>query len=387
MTIAAAPSAGTRAWRARECTPAAIRIADAGPPVLALGGYFNNAVCVTRGDEAYLSQHVGNLDNPESCRAVDQVVAQMLRALDVEPALVAHDLHPDFHSTRFATAYAARRGLPIFAVQHHHAHIAAVAAEHRLRAPTLGLALDGVGLGSDGGAWGGELLRVESGLAQRLAHVRELRLPGGDRAAREPWRMALSALFEMGRFGEIERRYAARGGAILIQMLARGLNSPPTSSVGRWFDAAAGLLGVRDICSHEGQAAMQLEQLAASHGPAPEWPGGYGIGADDTLDLLPLLAHLAGQEDAGYGAAVFHSTLAAALAAWVRAASDRTGVDSVVLGGGCFMNRILAANLREHLEAAGLTVLEARQASPGDGGLALGQAAVALARAGLAATS
>jgi hydrogenase maturation protein HypF len=381
MTIAAVPSPSAAARRAREYTPALIRLADSGPPVLALGGYFKNAVCVTRGDEAFLSQSVGNLDNPESCSALEDTVERLLRTLQVEPALVAHDLHPDFHSTRFAAAFAARRGLPAIAVQHHHAHVAAVAAEHRLRSPLLGLALDGVGLGSDGGIWGGELLHLDAGMAERIAHVRELRLPGGDRAAREPWRMAASALFEMGRLSEIERRFAARGGAILAQMLSRGLNSPPTSSVGRWFDAAAGLLGVREVCAYEGEAAILLQGLAEAHGPAAERQGGYRIGADGTLDLLPLLVYLAGQEDAGYGAAVFHSTLASALAAWVCAASNRTGVRSIALGGGCFMNRILAANLRERLEAAGLAVFEARQAPPGDGGLALGQVAVALARA------
>ena len=367
--------------RARGYTPAPIRLARAGPPVLALGGYFKNTVCVTRGDEAFLSQHVGDLDNPESCRALEEAVGHLLRTLDVEPALVAHDLHPDFHGSRFAAAFAARRGLPALAVQHHHAHIAAVAAEHRLRAPLLGLALDGVGLGSDKGIWGGELLRVESGWSQRIAHLRELRLPGGDRAAREPWRMAASALFELGRAHEIERRFAGRGGAILAQMLARGLNSPPTSSAGRWFDAAAGLLGVREICSYEGQAAMLLEGLAEAHGPAAPADHAYAIGADGTLDLLPLLAHLAAQRDRGYGAAVFHSTLAAALAAWVGAASERTGLRNVALGGGCFSNRILAADLRARLEAAGLAVFEARQVPPNDGGLALGQAAVALERA------
>jgi hydrogenase maturation protein HypF len=348
--------------------------------VLALGGYLKNTVCVTRGDEAFLSQHVGDLDNPETCRALEDAVGHLLRTLEVEPAIVAHDLHPDFHSTRFAAAFASRRGLPAIAVQHHHAHIAAVAAEHRLRAPLLGLALDGVGLGSDGGIWGGELLRVEDGIAERIAHVRELRLPGGDRAAREPWRMAVSALFEMGSLSEIERRFAARGGVMLTQMLSRGLNSPPASSLGRWFDAAAGLLGVCPVTSYDGQAAMLLEGLAERHGPAAELQGGYRIGVDGTLDLLPLLAYLIAQEDAGYGAAVFHSTLASALCAWVRAASDRTGVRSIAFGGGCFMNRILAGNLRERLEAAGLVVFEARQAPPNDGGLALGQAAVALAR-------
>lgn len=367
--------------RARGYTPEPIRLAHPGAPVLALGGYLKNTVCVTRGDEAFLSQHVGDLDNPESCRVLEEAVGHLLRTLEVEPALVVHDLHPDCHGSRYAATFAAQRSLPVLAVQHHHAHIAAVAAEHRLRGPVLGLALDGVGLGSDGGLWGGELLRVENGWAQRIAHLRALKLPGGDRAAREPWRMAASALFELGRARDIERRFAGRGGAILAQMLARGLNSPPASSAGRWFDAAAGLLGVRETCSYEGQAAMLLEGLAEAHGPVAPLDGACRIGADGTLDLLPLLAYLAGQQDRGYGAAVFHSTLAAALAGWVGAASERSGVRNVALGGGCFINRILAADLRARLEAAGLTVFEARQVPPNDGGLALGQAAVALERA------
>ncbi|MGP1677167.1 MAG: Kae1-like domain-containing protein [Burkholderiales bacterium] len=381
MSIASFPSSKTAPRRAYECVPAPIRLADFGPPVLALGGYFKNAVCVTRGNEAFLSQHLSDLDNPESCAALEDTVEDLLHILHIEPAVVAHDLHPDFHSTRFAVALAARRRLPAIAVQHHHAHIAAVAAEHALCGPLLGLALDGVGLGTDGGIWGGELLRIEAGMAQRIGHLRELRLPGGDRAAREPWRMAASALFDMGRMSEIERRYAARGGAILAQMLRRGVNSPPASSAGRWFDAAAGLLGVREVCSYEAEAAMLLQSLAEAYGPVAPLAGGYRIDADGTLDLLPLLAHLTGLQDKGYGAAVFHATLAAALAAWVNAASERSGVRNVALGGGCFMNRILATTLRELLQAAGLTVFEARQAPPGDGGLALGQAAVALARA------
>jgi hydrogenase maturation protein HypF len=366
--------------RARGYTPAPIRLAMAAPPVLALGGHLKNTVCVTRGNEAFLSQHVGDLDNPESCRALEETVGHLLRTLAVEPAIVAHDLHPDFHSTRFAAAFAARRGLAAVAVQHHHAHIAAIAAEHGLGAPLLGLALDGAGLGSDGGIWGGELLRVEAGTAERVGHLRELRLPGGDRAAREPWRMAASALFELGRTSEIERRFAGRGGAMLAQMLARGLNSPLTSGAGRWFDAAAGLLGVREVCSYEGQAAMLLEGLAGKHGSVAALRDGYRIGDDGTLDLLPLLAHLAELGDAAYGAALFHATLASALAVWVCAASDRTGLRSVALGGGCFINRILGADLRQRLAAAGLAVFEARQAPPNDGGLALGQAAVAMAR-------
>jgi len=365
--------------RARGFTPAAIKLAAEGPSILATGAFLKNAVCVTRGDGAFLSQHVGDLDNAPTCRALEETAAHLLSVLDVEPELVAHDLHPDFHSTRFAARFARERGIPVVGVQHHHAHIAAVAAEHAFSAPLLGLALDGVGLGPGGGAWGGELLSVSAGAMTRLGHLRHLALPGGDRAAREPWRMAAAALHALGRGDAIARRFDQPGAAMLAQMLDRGVNCPPTSSAGRWFDAAAGLLGVRAASAFEGQAPMLLEGLADRHGTVAPLAGGWAVGADGDLDLLPLAAALAETDDAGYGAALFHATLIAALAEWVNAAARRTGITTVALGGGCFMNRILATGLRVALERLGLAALEARQAPPNDGGLALGQAAVARA--------
>jgi len=365
--------------RARGFTPVPVRLDVDGPSILATGAFLKNAVCVTRGDEAFLSQHVGDLDDAPTCRALEEVAAHLIKVLDVAPQAVAHDLHPDFHSTRFATAFARDRGIPAIGVQHHHAHIAAVAAEHGADAPVLGLALDGVGLGTDGGAWGGELLSVHGATMARVGNLRPLRLPGGDRAAREPWRMAASALHALGRAEEIARRFDAPGAATIARLLDRGLNAPPTSSAGRWFDAAAGLLRVRAVSAYEGQAPMLLEGLADRHGAVAPLAAGWTMRGDGVLDLLPLAAALADMEDAAYGAALFHATLVAALAEWVRAAARRTGADTVALGGGCFMNRILATGVREGLERLGLTVLEARQAPPNDGGLALGQAAVARA--------
>jgi hydrogenase maturation protein HypF len=365
--------------RARGFTPSPIKLSADGPSILATGAFLKNAVCVTRGDEAFLSQHVGDLDNAPTCRALEEAAAHLMKVLDVAPEAVAHDLHPDFHSSAFATSFARVRGIPAHAVQHHHAHIVAVAAEHGVDAPVLGVALDGVGLGSDGAAWGGELLSVDGAALARVGHLRTLRLPGGDRAAREPWRMAASALHALGRGDEIAQRFAASGAATIAQMLDRGVNCPPSSSAGRWFDAAAGLLGVRAVSAYEGQAPLLLEGLADRHGAVAPLAAGWAVSDDGVLDLLPLLGALADIDDAAHGAALFHATLVAALAEWVRAAARRTGIRTVALGGGCFMNRILATRLRARLERLGLTALEARQAPPNDGGLALGQAAVARA--------
>ncbi len=365
--------------RARGYTPRAIQLPRSGLAVLACGGWYKNTVCLTRDDQAFVSQHIGDLDNAATCRAMEQAVEHLMAVLEIRPEIVACDMHPDFHSSRYAAAFAAEHRLPLIAVQHHHAHLAAALAEHGVTRPALGLALDGVGLGSDGQAWGGELLRLEGGGFERLGHLRELRLPGGDRAAREPWRMAASALHQLGRGAEIEQRFAALPGAATVaHMLARGLNAPPSSSCGRLFDAATGLLGIMPTMAFEGQAAMLLESLAARHGGVTALPHGYTLEADGTLNFLPLLAELAAMKDAESGAALFHATLTEGLAEWAMQAAQNSGLESIALGGGCFLNAILSGKLVERLRGQGLTVLEARQVPPNDGGLSLGQAWVAL---------
>lgn len=373
--------------RARGWTPRPIALGahwDGSASVLATGGGLKNTVCVTRGSEAFLSPHIGTLDNAATCEALVEMAEHLCRVLDVQPQALAHDLHPDFFSTRHAQAQAAARGLPVFAVQHHHAHIAAVAAEHGVQGPLLGLALDGVGLGSDGGAWGGELLRVDGARFERLGHLAAIALPGGDTAAREPWRMAAAVLHRLGRGAEIESRFDHRpAAAALRQMLERSLRCPPTTSLGRWFDAAAGLLGVRETSAFEGQAAMQLEALAASASTRPpdaELEALVTLHADGGLDPTPLLARLAdtADGDAAAAAALFHHALAAGLARWVARAAAGSDLRTVALGGGCFLNALLNALLLPRLQALGLRVLQARQAPPNDGGLALGQAWVAL---------
>jgi hydrogenase maturation protein HypF len=368
--------------RARGFTPRAIKLPTSGPSVLALGGWYKNTICVTRGFDAFVSQHVGDLDDAAGCGFLEETVEHLLGILEVEPQVVACDLHPDFHSSRFAAAFAAERGLPLVPVQHHHAHGAAVLAEHGHTGPALVLALDGVGLGVDGNAWGGELLLAEGGSFERLGSLLPLLLPGGDRAAREPWRMAAAALHALGRGDEIARRFADEPAAETVAaMLAKGINCPLTSSAGRFFDAAAGLLGVRRVMAFEGQAAMLLEGLAAAQWPAEPLAGGWSIGGDGRLDIRPLLATLADAKETaetGLAAARFHATLAAALVDWVGWAIARTGVKVVAGGGGCFLNALLSGALRAALPRRGLSFMEARQLPPNDGGLSLGQAWVAL---------
>ncbi len=366
--------------RARGYVPVPIPLAGDGPTVLALGGYLKNTVCVMKGREAFLSQHIGGLDNAAAIGFLEEVVAHLLAILDVRPEAIAHDLHPDFASTHLALRLAAERGIPALAVAHHHAHVAAICAEHGVNEPLTGLAIDGAGLGPDGGLWGGELLRVDGAGCDRLSRLRPVRLPGGDRAAREPWRMAVAALHGAGLEarvpGWLKKRYPGRDAGPLLAMLARDLRCPPTSSLGRWFDAAAGLLGLRAESHYEGQAAMELEGLAAAHGPEFALAGGYAIRGDE-LDFSPLLAILLDCDDPGRGAALFHATVAAGLAEWALVAVDPEKEAKIAVGGGCAMNAVLMSALRRHLEAQGVTVLEARLAPPNDGGLALGQGWVA----------
>ncbi len=355
--------------RARGYVPEPIELAQSLPPILAVGAHLKNTVCVIRGDEAFVSQHVGSLDNPEAIRFFEETAEHLLRLLDVRPEVIAHDLHPDFASTQYAHA----RGLPTIPVQHHLAHVAAVSAEHRVTGAVLGLALDGFGLGPNAESWGGELLWLEGVRWRRLGHLRELLQPGGDAAAIQPWRMGAAALFALGRESEIAVRFADQtGNPVIAEMLCKRINSPPTSSCGRLFDAACGLLNVVPRASFEGQAPMVLESLVES----PSLLDAGWTLRDGVLDLRPLLAHLV---DCGprEGAEIFHGTLIAALTDWVSSAAARSGIERVVLSGGCLLNQVLAAGLVRELGRVGLEVLLPVQLPPNDGAVSLGQAWVA----------
>jgi hydrogenase maturation protein HypF len=364
--------AGTPAFvrRARGFTPVPIRLAHEVSSVVALGAQLKATVTVTRGREAFVSQHVGDLDTPEAASFLEETLHHMLAILEVEPVAVACDLHPDFPSSTLAQTF----GLPVIAVQHHHAHVAALAAEHCFDGPLLGLSLDGFGLGADGGAWGGELLRVDGEHFERLGHFAPLQAPGGDRAAREPWRMAAAALHALGRKHEIERRFADEPLARPVRnMLALGVASEPTSSAGRLFDAAAGLLGVSRRQAFEGEAAMRLEGLVRE---TTVMAGGWRID-NGVLDFRPLLARLADGIAPADGAALFHGTLVAGLIDWVASIAAGHGLETVALSGGCFLNKVLTEGVAAGLAARGMAPLIARAVPPNDGGLSLGQAYVA----------
>lgn len=352
--------------------------------VLACGAFLKNRAGRLDGEHFAWSALHGDLGEAEACRALDASAAALLAGGPVDA--IAHDLHPYFHSTRVAVALAVRLGVPAVAVQHHHAHIAAVIAEQGLAKPVIGLALDGVGLGTDGTAWGGEVLWVDGGEAahrwRRLAHLQPLALPGGDVAAREPWRMAAAVLHALGRGDEIERRFGPVVGTqptrLLRSMLDRRLNCPTTTSAGRWFDAAAGALGLSVKQGAEAEAAIALERAAAQalerrHDGVPIAP---------SLDLRVLVAdafEVPRDDLAAIARAAlhFHQALADGLADAAVQAAQQHGAGTVVLGGGCFMNRVLSARLTARLQARGLAVQAPRSTPCGDAGLALGQAWVA----------
>lgn len=353
---------------AEDLVSEVIRLPRPAPTVLAVGAFLKNTVCLTRGDRALVSRDCGKLDTAEAILAFEATADDLVR--DARPAAIAHDLHPDFASTRYAENLADALGVPAAPVQHHHAHVAAVMAEHGVDGPVLGLALDGFGLGEHAEAWGGELLYVDAGGYRRLGHLWPLHQPGGDVAAREPWRMAAAALHALGRGGEIATRFADRPGAnVIAAMLERGVNAPLTSSAGRLFDAACGLLGVKPVAAFEGEAPMALEALVTAPRVDPEgWRLEEGV-----LDMRPLLVRLIGMEPAA-GAEVFHGTLAVALAEWAAWAAESTGVRRVVLCGGCFFNKVVGARVASTLTALSMDVLRPLRLDPGDRAISLGQA-------------
>jgi len=354
--------------RARGYAPLPVVVPTSLPPVLAVGGHLKNTVAIGAGREVFLSQHIGDLDTLESRRAFERAIQELCRLYRFKPELVACDLHPDYASARWA----AGSGLPMVRVQHHHAHVAACAAENGIESNYLGVAWDGTGYGLDGTIWGGEFFLVRDDRFDRIAHLRPFRLPGGEAAVRQGWRPAASLLFET--FGVKEMTNEIPAASVLRPVLERGVHAPWTSSVGRLFDAVAYLAGIAEENQFEGQAAMNLERAIGDTVSAEAYQFDLRNGVADWSALIAdICADRQKGADASQIAARFHN----ALANWIVEVSESTGVSDIVLSGGVFQNGYLSERVCNLLEARGLRVLTHRQVPPNDGGIALGQAVLA----------
>jgi hydrogenase maturation protein HypF len=372
--------------RARGYAPLPLPLpVDTPQPLLAVGPLLKNTFTLAAGRDAFVSQHIGDLENLETLAHFDGAIAAYRRLFHIAPRTVVRDLHPGYMSTQRA----GELGLPVVAVQHHHAHIAAVLGEHGVTGPAVGIAFDGTGFGDDGRTWGAEFLVADLRGYRRAGQLRYAPLPGGDLAARSPWRAAAGYLSLepsaapafAGAFADVP----ATTRATVERQIAAHVNAPVASSMGRLFDAAAAVLGVRRHSAYEGQAAMELEALAGDTAvePLPFPAAAAGVGRWE-LDPLPLLAALgtrrAAGDDVRHLAAAFHESVAAAAADLAARIAADAGVSVVALGGGCFQNARLLAGLAARLAAMGLRVLTARRLPPNDGGVSYGQAVIAAAR-------
>jgi hydrogenase maturation protein HypF len=388
--------------RARGFVPLGVPLPMDAPPLLAVGGHLKNVFALARGRFVYQSQHLGDLENLTGIEFFRESLDHLMRTFEIEPAAVVHDLHPGYLSTEWAKQWAAERGLPAIAVQHHHAHVAACMAEHGVLSPTIGISLDGTGYGTDGRIWGGEVLITrldgeDPGNFERFAHLDYVPMPGGDAAVREPWRMALGHLHHAGfdiRSPEILNLLDANASdvRVLSRMMERGINAPLTSSCGRLFDAVAAVVLGRAEVDYDAQAAIELEGIDV-HEPyetgesdasayklefmAGNWP----VREPARISASPLWRTLVRDLSANVPkpriAAHFHAAVARAFVRAAIEARKATGIVQVALSGGCMHNRRLARLLRVGLEAQGFQVFQHRAVSPGDGGLSYGQAMVA----------
>jgi hydrogenase maturation protein HypF len=389
--------------RARGYAPATILLPQGfaeGPPILALGGELKNTVCLVEDGRAVLSQHLGDLEDARTAREYERTIALYRDLFRLEPRVLAVDLHPDYRSTRLGQEWAARDGLHLAAVQHHHAHIAAVLLDNGWSlegGQVLGIALDGLGYGEDGSIWGGELLRADYRGFERLGWLKPTPMPGGVKAILQPWRNTYAHIRRhvgweaaRARYGQLEL-FARLGGqnlGVLDRMMQAGINAPMSSSCGRLLDAVAAALGIcREGISYEGQAAIELEAVAREAWPPPAgYPFAVSEGPAGTklLDPAPMWTSLLDDLAAGTAlplvAARFHRGLADAVVELAGQLASGLGLETVALSGGVFQNRTLFEAVSTGLRQHGFQVLAHRQVPTNDGGLALGQAAVALAR-------
>jgi hydrogenase maturation protein HypF len=369
--------------RARGYAPMPIRLPWSTPPLLATGAELKNTFCVTKDQYAFLSHHIGDLQNYETLHAFEEGVQQFEHLFRVKPQAIAYDLHPDYLSTRYALQRAEREGIPALGVQHHHAHIAACMAEHGLPAEqqVIGLSFDGTGYGTDGTIWGGEVLVADYASFRRAFHLNLIAMPGGDLAVQQPWRLALAWLHQLGIAwkSDLPPVQAARSAGLMAvaRQLEMRVNAPLTSSMGRLFDAVAALIGLRSEVTYEGQAAIELEAIVD-----PEETGAYTFAiTGETIEPWPvirsLLADWRSQVPLSKIAARFHNGLADMSLDVCLLIRSREGIEDVALSGGVWQNMTLLAAARKRLQAAGFRVFTHRQVPANDGGLALGQAAVA----------
>lgn len=355
--------------RARGYVPTPVKLAYPVPCTLALGAHLKNTFCITRGDEAFVSQYIGDMKNVSTIDFLHETLNHLLKFLNVKPECIACDLHPDFYTTRLARSFE----LPIFPIQHHHAHLAAVIAEHHIKDAVIGLALDGYGYGEDGKPWGGELFLLVGTQYQRVGHFYPIMLPGNDQAAREPWRIAAGILYELGEMQEIVKRFSNQKNVeLLAQMLKGSISIIRTSSCGRLFDAASALLGVQFQSHYEGEAAMKLESLVSKLEILSE---GWAI-KNGQFNMYATFKHLL-HCDLVTGANIFHGTLVTGLANWIKQTCQQWRTNKIVFGGGCFLNKILLQGLIETLQIKNNRVYFSEQVPPNDGGLSLGQAWIA----------
>ena len=382
--------------RARGFVPLAVGLPIDTPPLLAVGGHLKNVFALARGRFVYQSQHLGDLENLTGLEFFRESLDHLMRTFEIAPQVVVHDLHPGYLSTAWARDWAREKGLELIAVQHHHAHVAGCMAEHGLTGAAIGLALDGTGYGTDGRIWGGEVLIAMLDGFERFAHLEYVPMPGGDAAVKEPWRMALGALAlhaaDLAVAGkEMTQLLGAKENEVRVlrQMMERGVNTPMTSSCGRLFDAVAAVVLGRRRVDYEAQAAIELEGIAVDE--ADDAPGYVmEIEGADWLVRKPavlrsgelwkeLLGELEGGVSKSRVSARFHTGVADGFVRATVMARAATGLNQVVMSGGCMHNRRLARLLRRKLEAEGFVVYQHAQVSPGDGGLSYGQAAVAAA--------
>ncbi|WP_435011583.1 carbamoyltransferase HypF [Tundrisphaera lichenicola] len=374
--------------RARGDAPRPIPLPRPCPrPTLAVGGQLKAAFALGRGGHAFPSHHLGDLDHYRAYRAYIEAIEHYERLFAIRPERIVHDLHPDYATTRYARDRADTMGIARHEVQHHHAHLASCLADNGVDDPAIGVIFDGTGFGTDGAVWGGEFLVGDFRTFRRAGHFRYVKMPGGDRAIREPWRMATSHLLDSGSPPELTQARTSHAEIKMIaKMMEARLNSPPTSSVGRLFDAVAALAGIRDRVSYEGQAAMELEWLAMGEPPDGRYPFEVGIergsGPDVPLivDTRPLIRAVADDVRRGESPARvarrFQTTLVDVIAEVCERLRRRSGLDAVALSGGVFLNALLLDESVARLGRDGFRVYRHRRVPPGDGGLSLGQLAI-----------